>query len=313
LTPAALGARVARDAGAVQSLLQQREQAGGESKIVCCLESLEPAFKVTVYHAGRGQSNVKRCLLESEVKDCPNDTSCIASCSDFMKGTRRYRDLVVKKAEKEAADAAAEKARVSAQADKDVQAAKKQVAQAFEGAVRAPREEVAKAGKALEAKTKERADKEAVFRQAKAAEEAAQKDFDAKKSTKEAAEQQAAALKSRVEAEAQGAAASKKQAVDAKLAEKTKQLEQKQQEAARFAPPAVPAECQDPSSPTGAKDCCCSIGQQAVRVSGERFVDWGSCKGAKAYSKTSIWSFPCGYLTPCNKCANLVCGTGMCP
>jgi hypothetical protein len=317
LTPSAvLGARVARDTAAGAQSLQraeQAEQANIDGKNVCCLLSLEPDFEVTVYHAGRGQWEVRKCLLESEVKGCEDDPECKSKCGTFMKGTRRYRDLVTKQAEKEAADAGSAKTRVFAQADKDLQATQQQATQAFEGAVKGPREQVAAAGKVLEARKSDRAAKEAIFGRAKAAQEAAQKDFDGKKSEKEAAEQQAAAEKARAESEAQAAAAAKKLAADAKVAEKEQVLQQKKAEAAGFTAQAVPAGCQDPSSPSGAKDCCCSIGHQAMRVSGELFVDWDTCKGAKAYSQTFILSFPCGYLTPCDTCANLICGTGMCP
>jgi len=311
------GARVARDAAVVQqSLLQTEaaEQAEIAGKNVCCLLSLEPDFQVTVYQAGRGQNEVSRkCLLESEAKGCEDDPECESKCGTLMKSTRRYRDLLTKKAEKEAAEASSAKTRIFAQAEKDVQAALQQAKQAFEGAVKSPREHLAAAAKVLEAKKSDRSAKEAVFNEAKSVQEAAQKDFDAKKSAKEAAEQQAAAEQARAEKEAQAAAAAKKQAADAKVAEKEKAAQQKQAEAAGFAPQAVPAECQDPSSPSGAKDCCCSIGHEAMRVSGELFVDWGTCKGAKAYSQTSYLSFPCGYLTPCDKCADLVCGKGVCP
>jgi len=306
LTPGAvLGSRVERDAAVSQQSV--------EGAHVCCLESLEPDFKVAVYHAGRGQSDVRECLLESVAKDCDSQAECESRCQTSMKGMRRYRDLLAAKAQKEAADAAAERAKIFDQADKELKAALEAAKRAYSSAVKGPQEQFAASGKVLEAKTQDRKAKEAVFSQARSAQEAAQKDFDAKTSAKDEAERQAAAAKAQTETAAQAAAAASKQAAEQKVADTTKQVQAKSQEASGYAPQPAPAACQDSSSASGAKDCCCSIDHEAVRVSGELFVDWGKCKGAKAYSDTALLSLPCGYLTPCDKCAYLICGKGMCP
>lgn len=285
---------------------------------VCCLAALEPNFQVKVFNPSRAQGDLKTCLLTSLIANCGTADACAEQCGTSMKGQRQYHSLLVAKAQEEAKALAADRDAVYADQDKAVAKAQASAEQDYAAALKQPTKDLSAAEKALDGKVAARDERKKSYDQAVEQADAAKKDFDAKAAAKQATDQQATAAKTTAVSAAQSASLAAKQAADAAVEAKAREITAKtEQVSSRTASP-VPEDCQDPKSPTGAKDCCCSIGQVPMLVSGATFVQWGDCRGAKAFDKVSLFSIlqSCSYLDRCEKCATIICdngGKGVCP